>query len=122
SRRIMNGIPKAPHNGLDIAAPFGTAINAMTTGVVALTGDYYYNGKFVLLDHGGGLSSIYIHMSKLSVEKGDYILKGEKIGEVGSSGRSTGNHLHWGVGWKGKRIDPEIITNMDAVFLKIGMR
>ncbi|MDA3814218.1 MAG: M23 family metallopeptidase [Candidatus Cloacimonetes bacterium] len=119
STRILNGITVSPHNGLDIAAPLGTAIKAMTTGVVALTGDYYYNGKFVLLDHGGGLSSIYIHMSKLSVEKGDYILKGEKIGEVGSTGRSTGNHLHWGVDWEDKRIDPELITNMDDVFLKI---
>ena len=94
----------------------------MTTGVVALTGDYYYNGKFVLLDHGAGLTSIYIHMSKISVEKGDYILTGEKIGEVGSTGRSTGNHLHWGIGWKDQRIDPELLQNMDNIFIKIGRR
>ena len=122
SQRILNGIPKRPHNGLDIAVPKGTEIKAMTSGVVSLTGDYFYNGKFVLIDHGSGLSSIYIHMNKLSVEKGDYILTGEKIGEVGSTGRSTGNHLHWGVGWKGKRIDPELLQNMDDVFLKIKVR
>ena len=122
SQRILNGIPKQPHNGLDIAVPEGTDIMAMTTGVVAQTGDYFYNGKFVLLNHGSGFSSIYIHMSKLSVEKGDYILTGEKIGEVGSTGRSTGNHLHWGVGWNSKRIDPELLQNMDDVFLKIKVR
>ena len=122
SNRILNGITVSPHNGLDIAAPKGTDIFAMTNGVVALTGDYYYNGKFVLLDHGGGFSSIYIHMSSINVEVGDYILKGEKIGEVGSTGRSTGNHLHWGVGWKDKRIDPELLQNMDNVFLKIQKR
>ncbi len=122
SQRILNGVPKKPHNGFDIAAPKGTSIYAMTTGVVALTGDYFYNGKFVLLDHGSGFSSIYIHMSKLSVEKGDYIITGEKIGEVGSTGRSTGNHLHWGVGWNSKRIDPELLLNMNDVFLKIQKR
>jgi murein DD-endopeptidase MepM/ murein hydrolase activator NlpD len=119
NQRILNGVPKPPHNGLDIAAPKGTNIYAMTTGVVMLTGNYFYNGKFVLLDHGSGFSSIYIHMSKLFVEKGDYILTGEKIGEVGSTGRSTGDHLHWGVGWNSKRIDPELLQNMDNVFLKI---
>ncbi len=119
SQRILNGIPKKPHNGFDIAAQEGTDIFAMTTGVVALTGDYFYNGKFVLLNHGSGFSSIYIHMSSINVEAGDYILTNEKIGEVGSTGRSTGNHLHWGVGWKGRRIDPELLLNMDDVFLKI---
>ena len=122
SNRILNGITVSPHNGLDIAAPKGTDIFAMTTGVVAHTGDYYYNGKFVLLDHGAGLTSIYIHLSSINVEAGDYILTGEKIGEVGSTGRSTGNHLHWGVGWKDKRIDPELLQNIDNVFLKIEMR
>ncbi len=122
SNRILNGITVSPHNGLDIAALKGTDIFAMTTGIVALTGNYYYNGKFVLIDHGGGLSSIYIHMSKLSVKKGDYVLRGEKIGEVGSSGRSTGDHLHWGVDWKDRRIDPEFFQKMDDVFLMIYKR
>ena len=122
SNRILNGTTVSPHNGLDIAAPKGTDIFAMTTGIVALTGNYYYNGKFVLLDHGGGLSSIYIHMSSINVEVGDYILRSEKIGEVGSSGRSTGDHLHWSVDWDSKRIDPEFLQKMDDVFLKIHKR
>jgi murein DD-endopeptidase MepM/ murein hydrolase activator NlpD len=118
SNRILNGIPVSPHNGLDIAAPLGTDIRTMATGIVALTGDYFYNGKFVLIDHGCGLSSIYIHMSAISVEKGDYVLKGDKIGEVGSTGRSTGNHLHWGISWKGERIDPALITKQNNIFFK----
>jgi murein DD-endopeptidase MepM/ murein hydrolase activator NlpD len=90
----------------------------MTSCIVAKTGDYYYNGKFVLLDHFSELSSIYIHMSTVNVEV--IILAGEKIGEVDSTGRSTGNHLHWGIGWISKRIDPELLLqNMDEVFLKI---
>ena len=119
SNRILNGIPVSPHNGFDIAAPEGTEIKAMSTGVVALTGNYFYNGKFVLMDHGSGLSSIYIHMSTICVEKGDYILKGDKIGEVGSTGSSIGNHLHWGVGWKSKRIDPGLILNNKKIFLTL---
>jgi murein DD-endopeptidase MepM/ murein hydrolase activator NlpD len=118
SNRILNGIPVSPHNGLDIAAPLGTDIKSMATGVVALTGDYFYNGKFVLIDHGCGLSSIYIHMSTISIEKGDYVLKGDKIGEVGSTGRSTGNHLHWGISWKGERIDPALITKQNNILFK----
>ena len=116
--RILNGTPVSPHNGLDISAPLGTEIRSMATGIVALTGDYFYNGKFVLIDHGSGLSSIYIHMSNIYVEKGDYVICGDKIGEVGSTGRSTGNHLHWGISWKGERIDPALITNGNNIFLK----
>ncbi|MCK4654642.1 MAG: M23 family metallopeptidase [Candidatus Cloacimonetes bacterium] len=119
SNRILNGIPISPHNGYDIAASEGTEIKAMSTGLVALTGNYFYNGKFVLIDHGSGLSSIYIHMSRICVEKGDYIIKGDKIGEVGSTGRSTGNHLHWGVGWRDKKIDPGLILNNKKIFLTL---
>jgi len=118
SNRILNGIAISPHNGLDISAPLGTDIRTMATGIVALTGDYFYNGKFVLIDHGCGLSSIYIHMSTICVEKGDYIICGDKIGEVGSTGRSTGNHLHWGISWKGERIDPALIIKQNTIFFK----
>lgn len=117
SNRILNGIPVSPHNGLDIAASEGTEIKAMSTGIVALTGDFFYNGKFVLIDHGFGLSSIYIHMNTVCVEKGDYVICGDKIGEVGSTGRSTGNHLHWGISWKGERIDPELILDSNRIFM-----
>ncbi|MDO9577209.1 MAG: M23 family metallopeptidase [Candidatus Cloacimonadales bacterium] len=117
-QRIVNGTPQTPHNGVDIALPLGTEIHAMTSGVVALTGDYFYNGKFVLLDHGAGLSSIYLHMNDIYVKKGDYVKTGDLIGEVGSTGRSTGNHLHWGVNWFEKQINPELVLKTDEVFLK----
>ena len=107
SQRILNGVPKSPHNGYDIAAPRGTPIFAMADGIVRIArDDFYYNGNFVLLDHGQGLSSVYIHMSKKVVKDGQFVKKGEKIGEIGSTGRATGDHLHWGVQWFDKRIDP----------------
>ena len=115
SQRILNGIPKSPHNGIDIAAPAGTTVLAVADGIVALTGDYFYNGKFVLLNHGDGLNSIFIHLKKIEVEIGQFVHRGEKIGEIGSSGRSTGPHLHWGVNWKNKRIDPELLLKSKIV-------
>ena len=115
SQRILNGIPQKPHNGLDIAAPEGTEVLAAAAGKVVLTGDYFYNGKFVLIDHGGGLNSIYIHLKEIDVEIGQFVRQGDKIGEVGSSGRSTGPHLHWGVNWKGKRIDPELLLKKNFI-------
>ena len=119
SKRVINGIAKKPHNGLDIAAPLGTDVSAMNYGIIKLTGDYYYNGKFVLIDHGSGLSSIYIHLSEISVSIGDFIKTGDKIGEIGNTGRSTGSHLHWGISYKEKRIDPALTQKMGNVFLII---
>ena len=95
TRRFYNKQEGKAHNGLDIAAKKGTTIMAPSTGSVLLTGNYFYNGKFVFLDHGRGLKSIFIHMDKINVSKGQIIKKGEKIGEVGSTGKSTGAHLHW---------------------------
>lgn len=113
SQRILNGIPKSPHNGIDIAAPEGTAVLAASDGVVIIAGeDFYYNGNFILIDHGQGLSSIYLHLSKLNTKTGDLVKKGQKIGEVGSTGRSTAPHLHWGVQWYGNRIDPMSLLNI----------
>lgn len=107
SQRILNGTPKSPHNGTDIAAGRGTPVYAMADGIVRLAADnFYYSGNFIMLDHGQGLSSVYLHMNKLNVEDGERVKKGEKIGEVGTTGRSTGPHLHWGVQWFDKRIDP----------------
>jgi len=106
-QRILNGEAKSPHNGIDIALPTGTPVFAMADGVVALRADtFYYNGNFILIDHGQGLSSMYVHLSKIVVENGQKVFIGQKIGEVGSTGRSTGPHLHWGVQWYKKRIDP----------------
>ncbi|MBS3945194.1 MAG: M23 family metallopeptidase [Melioribacter sp.] len=113
SQRILNSVPKNPHNGIDIAAPEGTPVLATSDGIVIIAGeDFYYNGNFILLDHGLGLSSIYLHLSKLNVKTGDKVTKGQKIGEVGSTGRSTSAHLHWGVQWYGNRIDPMSLLNI----------
>lgn len=110
SQRILNGVPKNFHNGVDYAAPRGTPVYAMTDGVVVQAADnFYYSGNFVLLDHGHGLNSVYIHLSKKDVKEGDLVKKGQKIGEIGTTGRSTGPHLHWGVQWYNKRIDPECL-------------
>ncbi len=117
--RIINDVPKKPHLGLDIALPIGTPVFAMADGKVELTGDYYYNGRFVLLDHGVGLSSIYIHLNKISVYDDDFVKMGDKIGEVGSTGRSTGQHLHWGVYLFETALDPQLILDFKENFVKI---
>ena len=108
TRRFYNKQEGKAHNGLDIAAKKGTTIMAPSTGSVLLTGNYFYNGKFVFLDHGRGLKSIFIHMDKINVSKGQIIKKGEKIGEVGSTGKSTGSHLHWSLILNGIYINPEV--------------
>jgi len=114
SQRILNGISKNPHNGLDIASPRGTPVRAMADGIVLLVGNkFFYNGNFVLIDHGQGLNSIYLHFKKTFVKDGQFVKKGEKIGEIGTTGRSTGPHLHWGVQWYNKRIDPAGILKLN---------
>lgn len=113
SQRILNGVPKNIHNGIDISAPTGTDVYAMADGIVRIAEEnFYYNGTFVLIDHGQGLSSVYLHFSKLSVKTGDFVKKGQKIGEVGTTGRSTGPHLHWGVNWYNKMIDPNSLLGI----------
>ncbi|MFA3784161.1 M23 family metallopeptidase [Melioribacteraceae bacterium 4301-Me] len=113
SQRILNGIPKKPHNGIDFAADEGTPVHAAADGIVAIAGDnFYFNGNFVLLDHGQGLSTVYLHMSKLNVKTDDRVKKGQVIGLVGSTGRATGPHLHWGAQWFNKRIDPMNLLNL----------
>jgi len=106
SQRILNGTPKDPHGGVDFGSPTGTPVYATADGVVRLVADnFYYAGNFVLVDHGQGLNTIYIHLNKTLVNEGDYVVKGSKIGEVGTTGRSTGPHLHWGAQWFDKRVD-----------------
>ncbi len=112
-QRILNGVKKSPHNGLDIALPRGTPVYAMTDGIVRLAADnFYYAGNYILIDHGQGLTSVYLHLSKKNVKEGDFVRKGDKIGEIGTTGRSTGPHLHWGVQWFGKRIDPASLLKL----------
>ena len=112
SQRILNGIPKNIHNGLDIAVPRGTPVYAMADGFVVLSADtFFYSGNNIIIDHGQGLNSFYLHLNKKDVKEGEFVKKGQKIGEVGTTGRSTGPHLHWGVQWFDKRIDPELLLS-----------
>ena len=112
TRRFYNKKEGKTHNGLDIATKKGVAIVAPSSGSVLLTGNYFYNGKFVFLDHGRGLKSIFIHMDKINVSKGQIIRKGEKIGEVGSTGKSTGAHLHWSLILNETYINPKVFLEI----------
>ena len=105
-RRILNGQPRSPHSGLDIAAVTGTPIHAPAGGRVVLTGDLFFNGNTVFLDHGQGLITMYCHMNGIDVREGDDVRRGDVIGRVGATGRVTGAHLHWSVSLNGNRVDP----------------
>ncbi|HHL39774.1 MAG TPA: M23 family metallopeptidase [Deltaproteobacteria bacterium] len=105
-RRILNGKPRSPHTGLDIGAPAGRAVRASNSGTVTLTGERYFSGLTVVIDHGLGLSTMYFHLSEVLVKEGERVERGQIIGRVGSTGRSTGPHLHWGVWLSGARVDP----------------
>lgn len=110
SRRVINGQPRKPHSGEDIAAPKGTPVQAINKGIVVKTVDHFFSGKGVVLDHGVGLFSMYFHLSEIDVTSGQTIQKGEALGKVGSSGRATGPHLHWGIHLNGSRINPYALT------------
>ena len=111
AQRILNGEPKRPHYGVDLAAPVGTPIYAPADGVVSLADDdLYFEGAMVLLDHGQGLISMYLHTDKILVEPGQAVKQGEQIATVGSKGRSTGPHLCWRLKWRNRNLDPELLT------------
>lgn len=107
-RRFFNGEERNPHSGLDFAATTGTPIKAPAAGQVILTGDYFFNGKTLFLDHGQGLISMFCHLSRLDAKVGDEVPRGAVVGRVGSTGRATGPHLHWNVSLNGTRVDPSI--------------
>lgn len=110
TRRILNGRPRAPHNGVDVAAPEGTPVRAAADGVVVLARrDMFFTGMTVLIDHGHGLTSVYAHMSRLLVEPGQRIARGTPIGQVGMTGRVTGPHLHWGMTLFDTHLDPQML-------------
>ena len=114
SQRILNGKPRWPHYGLDFAGKLGTPIKAMADGIVTLAEqDLYFTGATLIFDHGHGISTLYMHMDEMFVEKEDIVKQGDIIGTVGSSGRSTGPHLDVRLNWFGTRLDPASILNIN---------
>ena len=111
SQRILNGKPKRPHYGIDIAAKKGTSVIAPIESIVRMAEkDLYYTGGTIMLDHGHGVTSVYSHLSLINVNVGDKVKKGQKIGEIGSTGRSTGPHLDWRINWFLQRLDPALLV------------
>jgi murein DD-endopeptidase MepM/ murein hydrolase activator NlpD len=112
SQRVLNGEPRRPHFGLDIAAPEGSPVYAPAPGIITLTHpDMYFSGGTIILDHGHGLSSTFLHLSEVLVEAGTRVDKGLLIGRVGSTGRASGPHLDWRMNWLDKRVDPQQLVS-----------
>ena len=107
-RQIFNGLPRNPHAGLDVAVARGAPVKAPAAGVVVDTGDYFFNGNTVFIDHGQGLLSAYMHLSRIDVQVGQTVRQGDQLGAVGATGRATGPHLHWAVILNNTPVDPEL--------------
>ena len=111
SQRILNGQPKQPHYGVDVAAPVGARVRAPASGVVSLAvPDMYFTGGTLMIDHGHGLSSTLMHLNKLLVKQGDEVKQGQVVAESGATGRVTGPHLDWRMSWFGARVDPQLLV------------
>lgn len=112
SQRIYNGVPNSPHYGVDVAKPVGTLVTAPAGGVVTLVHpDMFFSGGTLIIDHGHGLSSTFIHLSEILVKKGDQITQGQAIAKVGKTGRATGAHLDWRMNWFEERVDPQLLVD-----------
>lgn len=113
SQRILNGEPRSPHSGTDYAAETGRPVLAAGPGVVSLVHDgMFFTGQTLMIDHGHGVQSVYAHLSRMDVAEGDVVTAGQKIGEVGATGRATGPHLHFGVSWFDRRLDPQTVLGV----------
>ena len=109
TRRTFNGEPRSPHGGADFRAPTGTPVLAAEAGLVVLAANHFFAGKSVYVDHGGGLVSMYMHLSQTRVKTGQRVTKGEVVGLSGATGRVSGPHLHFGLRWRGARVDPSLL-------------
>jgi murein DD-endopeptidase MepM/ murein hydrolase activator NlpD len=112
SERIFNGVAQSPHQGLDFRVPAGTPVTAMNAGTVLLARFLYYEGNFVVIDHGQGFLTLYLHLSEFKVKEGDVVKRGQEIGLSGGTGRATGPHLHVAVRWQGTYLDPARLLQM----------
>lgn len=112
SQRVFNGEPRNPHYGLDVAAAVGAPVVAPLSGKVLLAEDLYYSGLTLIIDHGFGISSTFMHLSQFNVAVGDTVEQGHKIAEVGATGRVTGPHLDWRINWQQERLDPALLPGL----------
>ncbi|NNE04868.1 MAG: M23 family metallopeptidase [Xanthomonadales bacterium] len=111
SQRILNGEPRSPHYGVDVAAPTGTLVMAPAPGTITLAHpDLYFSGGTIILDHGHGLSSSFLHLSEILVEVGQQVKTGDPIARIGMTGRATGPHLDWRMSWLNRRVDPQLLV------------
>jgi Peptidase family M23 len=120
SRRVFNGEPRDPHGGVDLSAPKGTPVMAAERGRVVIAANHYFSGNSVFIDHGDDLVTVYFHLDRIDVIEGDAVERGQVIGTVGSTGRVTGPHLHFGARWHGARIDPTLLLGDPGRVPEIG--
>ena len=113
-RRFLNNKSRSPHSGLDLAAPTGTPVRSSGPGTVIATGNYYFNGKTLMVDQGAGLVSMYCHLNEILVRRGEFIAIGQIIGKVGATGRVTGPHLHWSLSINNTRVNPELFVRSSS--------